>query len=667
MPAQHAPSGGITIRGVDYVGGQFIPSDVIDDLSDEERQKLDAAHEEGADDEEPEDSDEEEAEPEDDEEPTEDEPEDEPEEEEPEEEEDPDAKSFDTVAEAFAACNRYGETDASDAINHLVEFTQEHPDLADRGDWPSLYFDPEVLKDINETFEHEYDPTDPDSVESLEDLLQENPALEPIITPLLEKAKSNPEYQAKHDPEAYLTDNYFADDDAYTRLERVKEIAEAKEGEPDFFGSLPDNAQENIATDLIGEYDDDRTRLLSEFADTENLKPLLQRVFENSPPTKPKKFNPSRNDYVVFDMSGVSNDEDFTKAAAKYLGQTWHSADGNLVMMPSDVADELTNRVDVPYQDTSDEETIQKVWDSIGTYAVAHSDVPASAKNYGGTSGGLGSEIEHDWDADNIDVYAQFSPNWFVLRRGNHNPDVEKKGKYQFIERKKKPMTVGLPEPYWSGLTATDPGEYDTEKHETKQERVRDTTKRQVAKTKFKDAKKRLGQLKAQTAHAHNLVRSAEAHKEALSSLTEWSPSIDNAEVDALYEALTDAEDDADGIESLEPSGVEDDSNIEYGESPKEHTSNVEHAAKMMSIEAEHGERIAISETMIIARHIKKLSDHYDTIGAFAEDATNSVQHDINSGEIDPQEGAEELQHITRIASKVKTLKNRLARLKLPQ
>lgn len=39
MPAQHAPRNGATIRGVEYKGGQFVPGDVVDSLSDEEKKQ----------------------------------------------------------------------------------------------------------------------------------------------------------------------------------------------------------------------------------------------------------------------------------------------------------------------------------------------------------------------------------------------------------------------------------------------------------------------------------------------------------------------------------------------------------------------------------------------------------------------------------------------------
>lgn len=652
MPAQHAPAGGITIRGIDYTGGQFIPGDVIDDLSDEERQHLEDAHGESADDEEPEE--EEDAEPDDSE-----EPEEEPDEE-SEDEEDPDAKSFDAVADTFDSYSKYGIGTAAEAINHLAEFAKESPDLSG--------LDPKTIESINSTFEEEYDPDDLDSLPKLEQLQEENPALSQFTSPLIDRIKSSEEYQTAH-PEEYLTDSYYEGENAVDRLAKVKDIAEAKEGDPGFFGSLSDDTQEAIADDLKSEYNSDRNTLIEEFAPLRNARPLLQKVFDNSAPAKPKKFNPKKNDYVVFDMSGVTNDEDFTKAAARYLGQTWHSADGTLLMMHEDAASELKQHVDVPYEDTSDEETIRKVWDSVGTYAVAHSDVPAGAKNYGGTSGGLGSDVEADWDPDNVDVYAQISPNWFVLRRGHHNPDVAKKAKYEFVERKNKPMTVGLPEPYWAGISATDPDEYDDSKHDTKQERVRDTTQRRVAKMKFKNAKKQIGQVKANAAHAHNLIKSAEAHKEVLSGLMGWSPTVDNTEVGDLHSALSDAEDAADGLDTFAPDDVDIDTDLglDHTESPEQHTDAIKYSSKYIEQEAKSTKGGVSESLQQLGTHLKKLGERYDEVLGKAEDATNSVQHDINSGDIDPQEGAEELQHISRIAGKVKTLKARLARLKLPQ
>lgn len=46
--AEHAPKGGITLNGKDYVGGQFIPKEDLEDMSSEDREKLEDAQKEKA-------------------------------------------------------------------------------------------------------------------------------------------------------------------------------------------------------------------------------------------------------------------------------------------------------------------------------------------------------------------------------------------------------------------------------------------------------------------------------------------------------------------------------------------------------------------------------------------------------------------------------------------
>lgn len=83
---------------------------------------------------------------------------------------------------------------------------------------------------------------------------------------------------------------------------------------------------------------------------------------------------------------------------------------------------------------------------------VPQTEVPASAKNYGGVSGAGGSgdfQPEKEWNPDNVPVYKRFDDDWYMVRWGDAHP--ENTG-FEFVHRSKVPPLSRLPEPYWKNF-----------------------------------------------------------------------------------------------------------------------------------------------------------------------------------------------------------------------
>lgn len=655
MPAEHAPPGGIEIRGVHYVGGQFIPGDVVDDLSDEEREHLDAAHEE------PEDEEEEE----------------EPEEEEEEESDEPSWKNRESVPKDHTPEHvlyflEHFHNPSQSSYSHIVNTNEDilvqirnHPgiDLTELSD--------EAQENLRESFRITLG-TEPEDADKYDQMTAKYPELYEILQPVEDEIRSSPQYKLETDPAAFLTDDYFNEEDTQSRLENVRTIcnSDAIETDPTFFETLPDDTREAIAEDIQSEYDKDRKELFTSFGTAEAIRPILQLAMDKSSPGKPKKFNPKKKGYQLYELTGSADDE-LVRSSVNYLGKVWESKDGDFLIAESDAGDAIAELgAEAESSDLSDEDAIRKVWSSIGSYTVSHVDVPPSAKNFGSTSGGITPDVETDWDSNNVDVYAQISPSWFVLRRGNQNPDLARKPKYEMIERSKKPMTLSLPEPYWNGLTDTDPDDQDLEKHETQTERTGDTAKRIKAKRKWSQVKKEVGQLKAEHAQASNLIKSAEAHADAAKTIWHtFSSTVLNDDVDDFDTALKELSEKADSLdESVDDLDIDTTTPTAGGEKPAEFNELIDERADEIQKEANSQKKATTAAIRDISQHFRMLSGYYGNAITIGENALKSVQEELDNPDSDPEElteHAEQIKDIQTALAKLKTQRNRLSRLKL--
>lgn len=663
MPAEHAPPGGIEIRGVHYVGGQFIPGDVVDDLSDEEREHLDAAHEE------PEDENEELEE---------DEPE-EPEEEPEEESDKPSWKDIRNVPKLYTPehllyflehHNHPLQSSYSQVVNNVNDI------MVQIRNYPGIDFSElseDAQENLREAFRIEVG-TNPKDADKYDYLTTKYPELHDILQPVEDEIRNSPEYKLETDPAAFLEEDYFNEEDTQSRIENVRTICEsdAIESDPTFFELLPEDTKEAIAEDIQSEYNKNRLDLFTSFGTSEAIRPILQMAMDKSSPGKPKKFNPKKKSYRLYELTG-SADDDFIKSSVNYLGKVWESKNGDFLIAEDHDSDPLSEMgIEAESTDLDDEETIRKVWSAIDSYTVSHVDVPPSAKNFGTTSGGIKSEVESDWDSNNVDVYAQLSPNWFVLRRGNQNPDLASKPKYELIERSKKPMTLSLPEPYWQGLTDTDPDDRDSEKHETQSERIGDAAKRVKAKRKWSQVKKEVGQLKAEHAKAGNLIKSAEAHADATRTIWHtFSSTVVNDDVDNFDTALKELSEKAESLdESVDDVEVDIDTTTPTagGEKPAEFNELINDRADEIQKQASTQKKATTAAIRDVSQHFRMLDGYYGNAITIGENALKSVQEELDNPDNDPEEmteHAEQIKDIQTALAKLKTQKNRLSRLKL--
>lgn len=661
MPAEHAPPGGITIRGVNYVGGQFIPGDVVDDLSDAERDELDAARDEPE--EEPEDEpepDEEDEEPEDEEEP------------EPGDSwKDPDKPPPNHTVEMVYWYLEHKNKPLQSGYNRIVSDAEDL--LVQIRNYPDIDFSllsDEAQENVRELYRVRLGE-DPESLKKFEKLIDDHPELTDVLDPVLDQIRESPRYKMTTNPAGFLENDYFEADTVEERVENVQAICEGDDAKIDsfFFDSLSDDAKESIAEDIQRHFSRSRSNLFESFDGTESILPILKLAMDKSAPGKPTKFNPKKKSYRLHEFSGNEHD-DFVRSAVNYLGKTWESPDGSLALIEEDRDTIQEAGIETESEDFDDEDALRKVWAAIGTYTVSHVDVPASAKNYGTTSGGIGSQIEKDWDSNSVDVYAQLSPNWFVLRRGNNNPEIEKKAKYEIVERSKKPMTLSLPEPYWSDLTDTEPYEQDFDKHELQQDRIGDAARRVSAKRKWSQVKKEVGQLKAEHAKASNLIKSAEAHAEATQTIWHtFSSVVANDDVDDFDTALQQLSESAGSLdESADDIDIDTSTPTAGGEKPAEFNEMIDERAEEIQMEASSQKKATASVLKSVSQHLLLMGARYDNAITIGENALKSVQEELDNPESNPEdltEHAEQIENIQTTLTKLKTQKNRLSRLKL--
>ena len=164
---------------------------------------------------------------------------------------------------------------------------------------------------------------------------------------------------------------------------------------------------------------------------------------------------------------------------------------------------------------------------------VGDKDVPASARDYGTTSGHLDpSKVGDDWAPNNVDVYKRVGTSeWYAVKRGDGNPEADEKGIYGFVHRSQMPPTSRLPAAYWAKLHDRHNAFTDSDAQERTQIKGEKATpqgaldKVEIRATgTARDFTKAAAKVKAEHARIGNAVRSLEAlHAKATGLADEWS------------------------------------------------------------------------------------------------------------------------------------------------
>jgi hypothetical protein len=94
-------------------------------------------------------------------------------------------------------------------------------------------------------------------------------------------------------------------------------------------------------------------------------------------------------------------------------------------------------------------------------------DVPASAKDYGGTSGSKGSGAynpETGWNPNAVDVYRRLDDDWYVRRHGAGTEHGRRTGAgYELVPAAQVPPLSRLPAPYWHDLDTAPQSDSDAD------------------------------------------------------------------------------------------------------------------------------------------------------------------------------------------------------------
>jgi hypothetical protein len=254
--------------------------------------------------------------------------------------------------------------------------------------------------------------------------------------------------------------------------------------------------------------------------------------------------------YAVIDTSECEPEErELLQKALAGIGATFASADGSVYVLEGDAEGGLGGGdFGEDHFELDSEEGLQKLFPHLGSPSIPEYSVPPSSRNVGRVSGGLSESIDaSDFDPNAVDVYRPLSKSWYVLRRGTHSAEVaDGEATYELVARKDLPPRTGLPEVYWQGLEAHDPGTVDQEAIDAKASRDHDLRgvgtnvyRRRSARESFRHLDRQYGRLKNQHNEIDGTWRSVQAHEEAANALyTEYEHDSDNPMSAELDQAL---------------------------------------------------------------------------------------------------------------------------------
>ncbi len=153
--------------------------------------------------------------------------------------------------------------------------------------------------------------------------------------------------------------------------------------------------------------------------------------------------------------------------------------------------------------DLSDESGLKPLFNALKTgYQLPAADVPASAKDYGGTSGSKGSgefTPETDWDVNASPVYKRLNEGWYVKMRAAGDEDAPP---YELVKAADAPALARLPEAYWERF---DPENADTTDEHVERKQVKDAKAAPEGATQKKDLKTLRTDIKTQQAEVGKL------------------------------------------------------------------------------------------------------------------------------------------------------------------
>lgn len=429
MPAAHAPKGGITIRGKEYRGGEFIPASIVASASPEERAELEkkTQTEPGV-----------------------------------EDFTAPIREKFGT--EHFANHPNYAQHHASAEAG-----TREHvvPD-----------FDPEELRKLaGESYAEMVRLHGPSAIKD-GGKLNSDALLQMAYQHAQETLRGR--YKSKK-----FTDNYFTPETAEERAgafwDAVDENLDLEHLDDDTRQAIAEDVAQwasteggtgaDLAANYMAQINNYGTESFSDNSEKLAVPDILRRAaaLKAEPASQ---FDGDVNGYAIVDLAGGGAVHDLSGLdpnAVKAVGPVIDMAgrvgallSPRFVLINSEhnmdsagIVTELgEGNVEVPLEvrELSDNDGLGTLFDALQTPpTVGEHEVPESAKNTGSTSGGT-VKVEKTWKPSRVMVAKRINRDWYVVRRSEADPAAQEEGRYAIVHRTKLPIQVRLPDVYWKKL-----------------------------------------------------------------------------------------------------------------------------------------------------------------------------------------------------------------------
>lgn len=248
-----------------------------------------------------------------------------------------------------------------------------------------------------------------------------------------------------------------------------------------------------------------------------------------------KGFLIAKEDLNEDQWAGIQAAAQLAPGAAILSDDAVFVADGNKIL--DAVAEKLS--IDTRSIDSNEPEGNVALWRSLKSpIQVAEADVPASAKNYGKSSGHLeAGKVPDDWDPHRVDNYRRVSGDWFLKIHGSMSPTGTHS---EYVHKSDVPPLARLPDTYWDDY---DPDMAYTDGDAESRAEIR-TEKESAEGAKAKKEGKKLGgereftkaaaKIKAEHKKTGNLVRSDEALHDRVTSWAgeHWSGLVPDDEHD---------------------------------------------------------------------------------------------------------------------------------------
>lgn len=319
-------------------------------------------------------------------------------------------------------------------------------------------------------------------------------------------------------------------------------------------------------------------------------------------PAPAPKFNPARLDtYYIVTADDIDALSDHDRAAFNEIQRLTPAAmslGGNLVVVRNTPLEKVADAIGLTGSELDADEGLQKMFEGIAeTPQLPQANVPASAKNFGTTSGALvPDKAPDDWNPNVVDTYKRIDKDgkWYVLKRGEHNAS-DSGETYSIVPKSALPPLSRLPAVYWKDHD-TSPGVREDLVEEAEKRKEKATPEGAAAKKEIKatpkarDITKAAGKLEGEHKQTGNIVRSDESIRDRVRT---WAGEYTFEAADATDDEDTPAVEALEGLEEALKDAYEHEPDHEYDPAEidfEPDTSLLEASRRQEGTRAEHAE-----------------------------------------------------------------------------